>query len=133
MTPAMSGRRVTMAVRTPPISSVSSSTEHRPPEPPETENGGEQPGQRGRGHDDDARTPLGRPGIEPPGPPASPDCPHPPQDRAGGHDLDVRQGVTSRHESSSVARDDPVKAERARRRLIAYYIADLDLDGRHRP
>src|SRR5262249_16506840 len=41
--------------------------------------------------------------------------------------------VTSRHESSSVARDDAVKAERARRRLIAYYIADLDLDGRRRP
>src|SRR5262245_1648078 len=129
----MLARRVTIAARTPPISTVSSPTQHRPPEPPQTERRRQQPSERGRGHDDDARTPVSRPGVEPPGSPAPLDRPHPPQDRAGGHDLDVRQGVTSRHETSSVARDDAVKAERARRRLIAYYIADLDLDGRRRP
>src|SRR5580765_2352741 len=121
-----------MVERRPPISRVSSSTQHRPPHTPQSERRRKHARQCGRCDDDDTRTPAGRPGIEPPGTPAPLDRPHPPQDRGAGYDLDVRQGVTSRHESSSVARDDAMQAELAGRRLIAYYIADADLDRRHR-
>src|SRR5438874_797135 len=122
----MSASSVTIAVRSPPMSSVTSATPHRPPAAAERDRHGKEARQQRRRQHDQARASPGR-GVVEAAPAAGPlASAHATQDEGFRHVLDVRQGVTSRHEPSSVTRDDAMQAERPRRRLIAYYIADAD-------
>src|SRR5438034_940069 len=115
-----------MAVRTPPIATVSSATPHRAPGAPRAikrARGRQQERHERSGRGDETRATGGGRGVEPPQAAGALARDHATQQGGRGHVLDVRQGVTSRHEPSLVAGDDSVEVEPPRRRRIAYYIA----------
>src|SRR3954463_1149296 len=113
-----------MAVRTPPISTVISATSHHADDARQDARQRQDVGDERRRYGDDAGAPRGGGGVEPAHATGALARDHASQEGGRGHVLDVRQGVTSRHEPSLVARDDTVEMEPPRRRRIAYYIAD---------
>jgi hypothetical protein len=115
------------------MSTVTSATTHRPERTPEAARERKETGERRGQPREEATAAPGRRRVEDGTTPVALAGHDHAEHRTARDDLDVGQGVTSRHEALVSVRDDAMKAQPSRRRLIAYNIADPHLGDRGRP